>query len=74
MKKCLLCKADYEKAYTTFTYDSGEMIIVIRKVPALVCSQCGEEWIDDKTSDKIEQIINEAKSRNSQVEILTMIA
>ena len=74
MKYCPLCKAKFEKSFTTVTIDSGESIIVIRKVPAYVCCQCGEDWIEDTISEKIEKIVNTAKKNHSQVEIHTMIA
>ena len=74
MKFCPLCKGKIEKSFTTFTLDLDETIIVIRKVPAQVCTQCGEDWISDKSTQKIDEIVEQAKSNHSQVEILTMSA
>ena len=35
----------------------------VREVDATVCSQCGEEWIDDATARQLEQIVNDARAR-----------
>jgi YgiT-type zinc finger domain-containing protein len=32
---------------TTFTVDLGFGVVVVRDVPATVCSQCGADWISD---------------------------
>lgn len=31
----------------------------IENVPALVCRDCGEEWIDDEVRDTLERIITQ---------------
>ena len=36
----------------------------------MVCTNCGEEWIDHDTALKAEQSIKAAESQKSQVEIL----
>ncbi|MDD3050062.1 MAG: type II toxin-antitoxin system MqsA family antitoxin [Candidatus Cloacimonetes bacterium] len=74
MEKCPVCKGEIKLGFTTFTVDLEETIIVIRKVKAQVCDQCGESWIDDSTSLLIEKIVEEAKKKHSQVEILTLTA
>jgi uncharacterized Zn ribbon protein len=39
---------------------------------ATICSQCGEEWIDDATAKKLEQIVNDARARRLQAEVAAM--
>ena len=55
---------------TTFTVDLGFGVVVIRNVPATVCSQCGAEWLDDATAARIEETVEEARKRHSQVKVL----
>ena len=59
--RCPLCTGNKEKGKTTFAVDLGFGIVVIRNVPALVCSQCNVDWIDDSTASKLEEIVNEAR-------------
>jgi YgiT-type zinc finger domain-containing protein len=57
---------------TTFTADLGSGVVVVRDVRAMVCSQCGEEWIDDATAKQLEQIVNDARTRRLQVEVTAL--
>jgi len=69
MKNCPLCKGSVAKGVTTITVELGFGVVVIRQVPAMVCSQCGEEWLDDATTQKVEEIVNAARQKHVAVEI-----
>ena len=45
---------------------------MVREVEATICSQCGEEWIDDATARQLEDIVNDARARRLQVEVAAM--
>ena len=59
-------------AQTTFSADVGSGVVVVREVEAMICSQCGEEWIDDSIARQLERIVNDARARGSQVEVAAM--
>jgi YgiT-type zinc finger domain-containing protein len=40
--KCFFCKADLEEKLTNVKMDIDGGIIIIKNVPSLVCTQCGE--------------------------------
>ena len=69
---CFICSGKVEKGTTTFVLDLKSSLIVIRNVPALVCTQCGEEWIEDYTAIELEQITERAKAHNRQVQVVSM--
>ncbi len=69
---CPICGGKIKKGKTVFTVDLKENLLVIRNVPARICSQCGEEWINPETSKKIEQMVNEAKTRKTQFEVINL--
>ena len=69
---CPLCGGKKTRGKTTFSADLGSGIDVVRQVEATICAQCGEEWIDDVTARKLEQIVNDARARRLQVEVATM--
>ena len=54
---------------TTFTADLSFGVVVIREVPATVCSQCGTDWIQDDAAARIEAIVDDAKKKRLQVEV-----
>jgi len=72
--KCPLCGGTKKEGKTTFTVDLGSGVVVVRDVPATVCSQCGADWIEDAISARLEGIVNEARKRHHLVEVTTMTA
>ena len=69
---CPLCGGLKTNGLTTFSADLGSGVVVVRDVRATICSQCGEEWIDDATSRELEQIVNDARIRGLQVEVTAL--
>jgi YgiT-type zinc finger domain-containing protein len=66
---CPLCGGEKEAGTTTFTVDLGFGVVVVRDVPALVCSQCGEAWIEDDAAQKLEGVVDDARRRQAVVEV-----
>ena len=69
---CPLCGGRKEPGKTTYSVDLGSGVVMVRNVKAQVCAQCGEEWIDNQTAQKLEQIVNEARKKRHQVEVLAL--
>lgn len=66
---CPLCGGTKEAGRTTFTVDLGFGVVVVRNVPAQVCTLCGEDWIEDKVAGKLEAIVNQARTTHTLVEV-----
>ena len=71
---CPLCGGDKAPGKTTMTVELGFGIVVIRDVPAKVCALCGADWIDDAIAEKIENIVDEARKKHSQMEVISLKA
>jgi len=69
---CPSCGGKKTKGKTTFSADLGSGGVVVREVDATICSQCGEEWIDDTTARQLEQIVDDARARRLQVEVAAL--
>ncbi len=67
-----LCGGEKRDGVTTFTADLGFGVVVIRHVPALVCTQCGEDWIADDVAARIATLVEEAREKRCQVEVMTL--
>ena len=67
---CPLCGGPKQPGQTTFTAELGHGVVVIRHVPATVCSQCGADWIDDETAARIESVIESARAGHAEVQVL----
>lgn len=66
---CPLCGGKKEAGTTTFTVDLKFGVVVVRNVPALVCSQCGETWIEDAVAAKLETVVADARRRQAVVDV-----
>lgn len=67
--RCPLCGGEKETGTTTFTVDLKSGVVVVRDVPALVCSRCGEAWIADPVAEKLESLVADARRRQAVVEV-----
>ena len=73
--KCVMCKGG-ERAprKTTVKVQRGETLVIIKDVPADVCRDCGEAYLDSNVALKIEKQVEEAVARHTEIEILRYAA
>lgn len=69
---CPICGGTKKRGKTTFTADMGFGIVVVRDVPATVCSQCGANWIGDPVAAKLEKIVEDTRRKHNIVEVTTL--
>jgi YgiT-type zinc finger domain-containing protein len=69
---CPICGGRKDFGKTTYSVDLGLGIVVVRNVDAKICTQCGEEWIDNKTAQRLERIVKEARARRHQIEVVAL--
>jgi len=69
---CPICGGRKTFGKTTYSVDLGFGIVVVRNVPATVCSQCGEEWIGAEIARELERLVDEARQKRHQVEVLSL--
>ncbi len=67
--RCPICQGYKQSSSTTFTVDLKFGVVVVRDVPAIICEQCGEEWIADKEAEQLETIVNNARKKHSMIEV-----
>ncbi|MGM0540016.1 MAG: type II toxin-antitoxin system MqsA family antitoxin [Thermodesulfobacteriota bacterium] len=59
---CPLCKGNMVSGTTILPFDMKDgRVIVVLNVPALICEQCGEEYVDIKVTRNVEEILNRAE-------------
>lgn len=59
--KCPYCTSEMKEGKTVLTFQmSNSEIVVVHDVPALVCGQCGEEYVDNETAKKVEKKVEKA--------------
>ena len=68
---CNMCfKIDKISTTTTFTVQYKDCIIVVKNVPCLECSVCGEILFSNDVSEKLEKIIEVAKKLLQEVAVI----
>lgn len=70
MRDCPICGGEIEEGLTTYPVDLKHTLIIVRKVPAEICSQCGSEWIAPNVTKKLQKITREAKEKKLELEIV----
>ena len=52
--KCLICRqAETQPGVTTVTLERGGLTLVVKSVPARVCPNCGEAYVDEDVTTQL---------------------
>lgn len=52
--KCVICKhGETADGFATVTIERDGLTLVVKKVPARVCQNCGEEYVDDAVASEL---------------------
>ncbi len=68
--KCFHCKGETREGTTVFAVQLETCLVVIKNVPCLECSQCGEIKISDETMLVVERIIETCKKLVQEVAVV----
>lgn len=72
---CVICKnGSTEKGATVVTFTKNELVIVFRNVPADICQNCWENYIDEDISKNLLSVANEAYKNGVKVDVRDYIA
>jgi YgiT-type zinc finger domain-containing protein len=68
--KCIACKKGTPVAgSTTVSVDRGGVVVVVRQVPASICSTCGEEYLDAEIIKQIEVLVARAQASGADFSV-----
>ena len=73
--KCVICKEGETRPGTAgITLERQGVILVFKSVPAEVCENCGEHYVDSQTTARLLQEAEQAAKSGVAVEIRTYLA
>lgn len=73
--KCIICRqGETEPGTTTVTLERDGMTLVVKCVPAEVCANCGEAYIDEETTSRLLESAGQLADSGTEVEIREYIA
>lgn len=68
--KCVICKTgETHSGKATVTLQRGRTVVVIRDVPAEICEDCGEYYLDEVTAHRVYADAEQSVARHVEVEI-----
>ncbi|MEP0814185.1 MAG: type II toxin-antitoxin system MqsA family antitoxin [bacterium] len=68
--KCVICKTGETKlGETTVKLEKNGGIFIFRGVPAEVCDNCGEAYLDEATSQSIYDSIAASAGENTEITV-----
>jgi YgiT-type zinc finger domain-containing protein len=68
--KCVICKHGETRAgNTTVTLERGGTTLVIKGVPAGICDNCGEAYVDEQITRQLLATTDEALRSGVQVDV-----
>jgi len=73
--QCQLCKhGSTGPGIVTVTLQRGATTVIIKGVPAEICENCGEYYLDENTTKQVLSMAEEAVKNRAEVEILSFAA
>jgi YgiT-type zinc finger domain-containing protein len=67
---CVICKHEETRpGKVTVTLERDGMTLIAKGVPASVCPNCGEQYVDEEIAEGLLQIAEEAARAGVRVEI-----
>lgn len=73
--KCVICRDGiFTPGTKTLTLERGEMVLVVKNVPAEVCDNCGEGYVDQAVTARLLKEATEAAAAGVQVEVRSYAA
>ena len=70
VKRCPLCDGAMEDRITTLPFLIPEKIVVIKKVSAEICADCGEAYMESHVVGEIERLLDRLEELHSEVSII----
>ena len=73
--RCVVCKhGDTKAGHTTITLERAGTTLVIKGVPARICDNCGEAYVDEAITIQLMELAEAAFKAGVQIEVRQFIA
>jgi YgiT-type zinc finger domain-containing protein len=70
MMHCVICKqGETHPGEATVTLERGGTTVVIKGVPAMICDNCGEYYLDEAMTERVLSIGEQAVAQGAEVEV-----
>lgn len=70
VKRCPLCGGEMSDGITTIPFLISEKVVVIKDVPAEICSDCGEAYMKSSVVGKVESVLDKLEELHSEMSVV----
>mgnify|MGYP001571640594 CR=1 FL=1 len=68
--RCVVCKqADTQSGVTKVMLQRGEATFVVREVPAQICANCGEDYVDANVAAELLRASEDLSRAGAQLDV-----
>lgn len=73
--KCVICKqGQVHDGTATVTLERDHTTVVIKDVPAEICDNCGEYYLSEEVTAKVQKLAETAFQQGAEIEVLRYAA
>jgi YgiT-type zinc finger domain-containing protein len=70
MMQCVICKqGETELGLATVALERGGAVVVIKGVPAEICTNCGEYYLDESMTERVLLMAERAVAEGAEIEV-----
>lgn len=69
--RCYFCGGKLEPGLATMPFVVGSSVVIIKQVPAEVCTQCGEAIMDSEVAAVVDGLLKQVQQFGFEVSIIT---
>lgn len=70
--KCESCKKELREDNVSMTMWSGDQLVVVEDIPAMICDNCMEQFYDEETQSKLRYLASNGFSKRDAVREITV--
>ena len=73
--ECVICKhGKIKPGLVTVTLERDDCIVILKQVPADVCDNCGEYYLNESVTEEVLSKAEDAVNKGAEVEIIRYAA
>lgn len=65
--ECMCCRGEMVRGSAPFHIDRNDVHLSLDKIPAWVCSQCGEVYFEETQVNAVQDIINAVEEKTGKL-------
>ena len=69
--QCALCGGSFFSGLATLPFLVDERVVVVRRVPAEICHECGEAYMNGAVVDVIEALLDSLEQLSAEVSVIS---